>query len=72
MVEEVMVFALRLRGPAGIEDSDVCAGVEDVKACQRRWQNIQPSSLTAHMAASPESPTRDCNVVTLPDSISLL
>ena len=72
MVEEVILLALRLRGPAGTEDSAVCVGVEDVKACQRRWQNSQSSSLTPHMATSPGSPTRDRNAATLPGSISLL
>lgn len=44
MVEEVKLLALRLRGPAGIEDNVIDADVEDVKACQRRWQNDQSIS----------------------------
>lgn len=36
MVEEVMLLALRLRGPANTEDNAINAGVEDVKACQSR------------------------------------
>jgi hypothetical protein len=36
MVEDVILLALRLRGPAGTEENDVDPGVEDVNACQRR------------------------------------